>query len=79
MPVDPEQTAVLRALHEKYVWEVNAAVAEGRSDLVEFYCDEYLELAVQAMAEGVPVAGVRPPPPRSPGRWRRLLGRRRTR
>jgi hypothetical protein len=42
MPADPEQTARLRALHDEYVWEVNAAVAEGRQDLIEMYCAEYV-------------------------------------
>jgi hypothetical protein len=27
MPADPEQTAVLRELHEEFAWKVNAAVA----------------------------------------------------
>jgi hypothetical protein len=87
MPADPEQTARLRALHDQYVWEVNAAVAEGRQDLIEMYCADYVEEAVQIMAAGWPAGTacprdhcaacerpLRPPPPRRDG-WRRLLSR----
>ena len=36
----------LRALHDTYVWEVNAAVGEGRLDLVWQLADQYLDEAL---------------------------------
>ncbi|MCW2792266.1 MAG: hypothetical protein JWO76_1364, partial [Nocardioides sp.] len=39
---DKEQ---LRELHDTYVWEVNAAVGEGRLDLVWQLADDYLDQA----------------------------------
>ncbi len=39
----------LRALHDAYVWQVNAAVGEDRMDLVWQLADEYLERALQVM------------------------------
>ena len=88
MPADPEQTARLRELHEDYAWKVNAAVAEGREDLIRRLSDEYVEEAVRVLAEGSPAAGAtcghegcearaqtRPePPPRRRRRWLDLLG-----
>jgi hypothetical protein len=57
IPVDGE-TQRLRELHELYVWQVNAAVEEGRDDLVEQLADEYLEAAVAELAAGrAPLAG----------------------
>ena len=44
--------ARLRELHEFYVWQVNAAVEEGREDLVEQLADEYLEEALAELAAG---------------------------
>ena len=46
----------LRELHEAYVWEVNAAVGEGRLDLVAQFADDYLEQALQLMT-GTDVSG----------------------
>jgi hypothetical protein len=59
MPVDPEQTARLRELHDDCVWKVNAAVAEGREDLIQLLSGEYLELAVGILAEELPATGAR--------------------
>jgi len=39
----------LRDLHEAYVWKVNAAVAEGRMDLVREFAEEYTDEALQLM------------------------------
>jgi hypothetical protein len=38
---------LLRELHEAYVWKVNAAVAEGRMDLVREFADAYTDEALQ--------------------------------
>lgn len=87
MPADPEQTARLRELHDDFAWKVNAAVAEGREDLIRVLSGEYVEEAVRILAEGSAAAGAacgregwdvcRGPgatPPRRRGRWRGLLG-----
>jgi hypothetical protein len=52
-PVDGE-TQRLRELHELYVWQVNAAVEEGRDDLVAELADEYLEVALAELAAARP-------------------------
>ncbi len=44
----------LRQLHDTYVWEVNAAVGEGRLDLVWRLADEYLDKALELMIVGEP-------------------------
>jgi hypothetical protein len=83
MPADPEQTVRLHELHDDYVWKVNAAVAEGREDLIRRLSDEYVEEAVGILAEGSSVtacgredceACARPRPFSSvrPRRWRWL-------
>ena len=80
-----EQTARLRRLHDDYVWKVNAAVAEGRDDLIRRLCDEYVEDAVRMLAEDAgtvrpgavpadPRPGAARPAGRSRGWWRTLLG-----
>jgi hypothetical protein len=87
MPADMQQTARLRELHDDYVWKVNAAVAEGREDLVRRLSDEYVEEAVRILAEGSAAAGAacgregceacvrpRPAPPPRRRRWLGLLG-----
>jgi hypothetical protein len=51
IPVDGE-TQRLRELHELYIWQVNAAVEEGRDDLVAELADEYLEAALAELAAG---------------------------
>jgi len=48
------ETQRLRELHEFYVWQVNAAVAEGRDDLVAELADDYLEVALAEMAAARP-------------------------
>ena len=48
---DQEQ---LRALHDAYTWEVNAAVGEGRIDLVWELADEYLDKALELITAGEP-------------------------
>ena len=53
IPVDGESQR-LRELHELYVWHVNAAVEEGRDDLVAQLTDEYLEAALAELAAGRP-------------------------
>jgi hypothetical protein len=76
---------LLRELHEAYVWKINAAVEEGRMDLVWDFADEYTDEALRLMttlespACGRPDcavcagAGPRPavPPRRTWFRWRR--------
>jgi len=49
---------VLAELHDSYVWDVNAAVAEGREDLVRDLADDYFERSVRLMmGEQPPVCG----------------------
>ena len=48
---DQEQ---LQELHDAYVWEVNAAVGEGRPDLVWRLADDYVDRALELMTAGVP-------------------------
>ena len=43
------QDHALRALHEEYIWAVNAAVAEGDDDLVDRLDDEYADEALRVM------------------------------
>jgi hypothetical protein len=38
-------------LHDEYVWEVNAAIAEGREDLIQRLVDDHLDKAMQMMSE----------------------------
>ena len=45
----------LRELHDTYVWEVNAAVGEGRLDLVWQFADDYLDRALELITGGEPV------------------------
>lgn len=44
------ETDLLRELHDAYVWKVNAAVAEGRMDLVHEFADEYTDEALQLIS-----------------------------
>jgi len=44
----------LRELHDTYTWEVNAAVGEGRLDLVSLLADEYLDRAMELIVGGEP-------------------------
>ena len=76
------QAARLRELHETYVWMVNAAVGEGRDDLVWRLVDEYADRALQLMTAEQGTACGRPdcamchrpaPPARPPAGWFRRL------
>ena len=40
---------LMRELHDAYVWKINAAVEEGRMDLVWQFADEYTDEALQLM------------------------------
>jgi hypothetical protein len=84
MGLRDEETARLRALHDEAVWQVNAAVAEGRYDLVAELTDEYVEAALSELTSDHPDPCTRPhcpscgralPAPRRRGWWERLLGR----
>lgn len=48
----------LRTLHDAYVWEVNAAVGEGRLDLVRDLADDYLDEALRLMTVEDPGCGL---------------------
>jgi hypothetical protein len=50
----------LRELHEDYVWQVNAAIGEGREDLVARLVDEYPGAALRLLTEGPGVSCDRP-------------------
>jgi hypothetical protein len=50
MPADNVRDQ-LRELHEAYIWKVNAAVGEGREDLVRRLAEEYTTEAMQLMAQ----------------------------
>jgi hypothetical protein len=52
MPAHGDEAHRLRELHDAYTWEVNAAIAEGREDLVWRLVDEYLESAMVMLTEG---------------------------
>jgi hypothetical protein len=75
---------LLRELHDAYVWKVNAAVAEGRMDLVHEFADAYTDEAMQLMSSlgspgcgrpgcGICAGGTARPAlaPRRRGLWRR--------
>ena len=68
MPDDA--TRRLRELHDRFIWETNAAVAEGRTDLLEELSDEFLALSLAVMGGEPPVGPVQPVQRRS--RWRRF-------
>jgi hypothetical protein len=65
-PIEGE-TQRLRELHEYYVWQVNAAVAEGRDDLVAELADDYLEVALAELAAARPADTTPDVPPGPPG------------
>ena len=44
----------MQELHDAYVWEVNAAVGEGRTDLVWQLADAYMDEALSLMTADVP-------------------------
>ena len=45
----PDTTDELRALHESYVWRVNAAVAAGNRRLAEHLAQRYADEALQLL------------------------------
>lgn len=51
MSVAGDPAARLRALHDAYVWEVNAAIGEGREDLVARLSDQYVREALEALGD----------------------------
>jgi hypothetical protein len=55
-------TQRLRELHEYYIWQVNAAVGEGRDDLVAELADQYLEDALAELTAAPSGAGPGPGP-----------------
>jgi hypothetical protein len=86
VPAQGNETQRLHDLHEHYVWLVNAAIEEGREDLVWRFSDEYLVEAMRLMTEEHENACDRvdcsvcarprpapPPPPSFLTRLRRLL------
>jgi hypothetical protein len=50
----------LRDLHDRYTWEVNAAVGEGRLDLVWQLAEEYVDEALATLTAGEPPGCGRP-------------------
>ena len=56
MSAPPDEVRRLRELHDLYVWEVNAAIGEGRQDLAWELADDYFDMAVRAMTEDHPPA-----------------------
>jgi hypothetical protein len=50
----------LRELHEEYVWQVNAAIGEGRPDIVARLVAEYPDAALRLLTEGAQPACERP-------------------
>src|ERR1051325_3120890 len=44
-----DESGRLRALHDSYAWEVNAAIGEGRLDLVWRLADDYVDEALELM------------------------------
>jgi hypothetical protein len=50
----------LRELHEDYVWRVNAAIGEGRPDIVARLVAEYPEVALRLLTEDPAPACTRP-------------------
>jgi hypothetical protein len=52
LPTYAQETRRLRELHETYAWQVNAAIGEGREDIVRQLCDDFLSEALEIMAAG---------------------------
>ena len=52
MPTYAQETRRLRELHETYAWQVNAAIGEGREDIVAQLCDDFLSRALEIMSAG---------------------------
>ena len=60
MSAPPDEDRRLRDTHDFYVWKVNAAIGEGREDLVWKLADDYFDTAMQAIADAHPTACERP-------------------
>jgi hypothetical protein len=60
MSAQPDEVQRLRDLHDFYVWKVNAAVGEGREDLVWELAADYFDRAMQAITDAHPTACDRP-------------------
>ena len=52
LPTYAQETRRLRELHESYAWQVNAAIGEGREDLVRQLCDDFLARSLEIMSAG---------------------------
>jgi hypothetical protein len=50
----------LQELHDTFVWEVNAAVGEGRPDMAWQLADQYLDRALELITVGEPTACASP-------------------
>jgi hypothetical protein len=51
LPVEPDQVRRLRELHETYVWKVNAAVGEGRDDLIRRLARDFTDEALRLITD----------------------------
>ena len=51
LPVEPNQVRRLRELHETYVWKVNAAVGEGRDDLIRRLGRDFTDEALRLITD----------------------------
>jgi hypothetical protein len=60
MSAQGDEDRRLRELHDEYAWKVNAAIGEGREDLVWRLADDYLVAAVAEMTGAYPNACERP-------------------
>ena len=52
MPPQDDETRRLQELHDDYAWRVNAAIGEGREDLVWRLVDEYVDDALRTLTDG---------------------------
>jgi hypothetical protein len=52
LPTYAQETRRLRELHETYAWQVNAAIGEGREEIVRQLCDDFLSRALEIMSAG---------------------------
>jgi hypothetical protein len=60
MSAPPDEVQRLRDMHDVYVWEVNAAISDGREDRAWKLADDYFDRAMQAIADAHPTACERP-------------------
>ena len=51
MPAQGDEVKRLRDLHDEYVWEVNAAIGEGRDDIVRRLVDDYVDQAMKILSD----------------------------